>query len=167
MNRVGTKGIKGFETIHGHSVGGKTKVYRAWRSMIGRCYNKNVKRYESYGARGISVCDRWRCSFENFLADMGEPPTNKHSLDRMDTDGNYEPSNCRWSDVYTQANNKRRNVFIDVSGVRMTVSQAERVLGFRSGTIKSRLYAGWPVERAIREPVMYTSIKIETTKKNT
>lgn len=139
---------------HGHcGWNNKSKTYRAWRSMIGRCYNQNNNRYGLYGGRGISVCERWRNSFENFLSDMGEPPTEKHSLDRKNTDGNYEKSNCQWSDPFTQANNKRRNVFIEYNGLKMTVSQSERYYKFKPGVIKRRLYSGWSVEKAITTPI--------------
>jgi hypothetical protein len=75
--------------------------------MIGRCENSNVERYPSYGGRGIKVCERWRGSFKNFLADMGRKPTPKHSIDRIDVDGNYEPGNCRWATNSEQQRNKR------------------------------------------------------------
>ena len=72
-----------------------------------RCYNKNEKRYTDYGGRGIKICDRWLESFDNFYEDMGDKPTSKHSLDRIDVNGDYEPSNCRWADTFMQAQNTR------------------------------------------------------------
>lgn len=91
-------------TTHGKS---KTKVYRAYLKMKARCTDKNDVRYEHYGGRGVIVCERWSNSFENFLDDMGEPPSPKHSLDRVEVNGNYEPSNCRWATTTQQARNKR------------------------------------------------------------
>jgi hypothetical protein len=74
--------------------------------MRGRCLNPNNAKYPIYGGRGISICKRWD-SYENFLTDMGERPSAKHSLDRINTDGNYEPSNCRWATSKEQARNRR------------------------------------------------------------
>lgn len=90
---------------------GKTESaeYNSWMNMRGRCKNPNNDKYKWYGAIGIKVCDRWTNSFENFLADMGEKTTPKHSLDRINVHGNYEPTNCRWA---TQKNNVITSVAI-------------------------------------------------------
>lgn len=90
---------------HGKS---KTKVNRAYLKMKERCFNEKDKNFNLYGGRGITICDRWLESFENFLEDMGEPPSLKHSLDRIDVNGNYEPHNCRWATNTQQARNKRK-----------------------------------------------------------
>ena len=81
--------------------------------MIERCYNPHNRNYVNYGARGIKVCDRWRESFENFLIDMGRRPSAQHSIDRIDVNGNYEPSNCRWATAKEQMNNQRKRARIE------------------------------------------------------
>lgn len=86
----------------------KHDLYNTWKGMMDRCYKETAISYKNYGGRGIVVCDRWHL-VENFIEDMGDRPSPEHELDRKDTDGNYEPNNCRWSDKVEQAYN-RRNV---------------------------------------------------------
>lgn len=83
------------------------ELYDTWVTMKRRCYDKNHTKYPYYGAKGVTVCDRWRDGFWAFVADMGDRPSAVHSVDRIDPTGNYEPGNCRWADVFTQATNKR------------------------------------------------------------
>lgn len=97
----------GLWTTHGHTRGRrKSRTYRSWASMIARVTNPSNDRFQDYGGRGITVCNRWR-AFENFLDDMGERPDGM-SLDRIDNDGNYEPGNCRWATPRQQQRNSRR-----------------------------------------------------------
>ena len=84
-----------------------TAEYRTWKNMKSRCYNKSIKSYEYYGARGIAVCDRWLNSFENFLSDMGLRPSPSHSIDRKDNSLGYSPDNCTWATKAEQAANRR------------------------------------------------------------
>lgn len=93
---------------HGSARRGKlTPEYKVWRGVLSRCLNPHVACYERYGGRGITVCARWRESFAHFLADMGPRPTLQHSIDRINNEGNYEPSNCRWATIEVQAKNRR------------------------------------------------------------
>jgi hypothetical protein len=100
----------GGRLTHGFAKGGRRRVYRIWEQMKQRCVDPNHVSYPRYGARGIEVCDEWRSSFEAFLADMGEPPTDQHSIDRIDNDGGYARGNCRWATRVEQQANKRARV---------------------------------------------------------
>lgn len=91
------------KTKHGLS---RTKIYNTWLGMIRRCYDPDAENYIYYGGRGIEVCSRWRYDVNTFFSDMGIPPTHKHSIDRIDNDGNYDPLNCRWADQAQQNSNK-------------------------------------------------------------
>ena len=134
--RIGQAG-----TTHGKS---KTRTYRIWIAMRSRC----DRLHQDYSARGIKYCTAWK-KFENFLADMGEAPDDC-SLDRIDVNGNYEKSNCRWATKEQQANNTRTNIFIEWNGKRQTRSQWEKELNMKGTTLRSRLRAGWPLERAMQ-----------------
>lgn len=136
------------------------REYCAWRAMRARCLNPNEAEFVRYGARGISVCDRWLVGegrmdgFVCFLADMGERPTNRHSLDRIDNDGGYSPENCRWTDRHTQARNIRTNHHVTYKGKRMTVVEAAEAFGLTYHCLWARLSRpGWTVERALKTPM--------------
>ncbi len=131
--------------------GKRPRVYRTWKSMRQRCENPNDSGYENYGGRGISVCERWK-SFESFLEDMGHPPTQKHTLDRKDVNGNYCKLNCQWATYKAQGNNKRNNRILTLDGVSRTMSQWNEFLGLGHGLIKDRLRRGWSVEKALNTP---------------
>jgi len=86
-----------------------TRVYRIWNAMRQRCHNPNQPHYARYGGRGVRVCKKWREDFVSFYEDMGDPPSNKHSIDRINPSGNYEPRNCRWATASQQNLNKRKD----------------------------------------------------------
>lgn len=124
-------------TIHGECVTKRSRAYAAWANMIARCTNKSRQGWSDYGGRGIKVCDQWR-HFENFFADMGRPPDGT-SIDRIDNDRDYEPSNCRWSTIVEQQRNKRTNVFIEYEGQTKTIAEWAEVLGVNYHTLRARI----------------------------
>lgn len=132
-----------------------TKEYRAWNAMTSRCLNKTCDDYPTYGGRGISICDRWvgEHGFENFLSDMGKKPNGRYSLDRIDVNGNYEPSNCRWADDYQQASNRRNLRMIELNGECRHMSEWARMAGIPTSTMQARLTRGWPIDKAISTPL--------------
>jgi hypothetical protein len=142
-------------TAHGHTAGGNSRTYRIWANMITRCHNPKAQNWAHYGGRGIAVCNRWRDSFSAFLADMGPAPE-RLTLDRINSDGPYEPGNCRWASMYEQAANKRTTRVITVDGQRMTVSQASERFGVSYSLLHSRLAKGWEAARACTAPVRKT-----------
>jgi len=135
---------------HGMS---KTPEHRAWRAMKNRCFNPNNKNYSDYGGRGIKVCDRWLNSFENFLADMKSRPTAKHSIDRIDNDGDYSPKNCKWSTKAEQDNNRRSNRLITIGCVTLTIAQWTKEKSYGKSVIWKRLKLGWSEYKAVMTPV--------------
>jgi hypothetical protein len=124
----------------------------AWQSMKARCYQPRSISFKNYGARGITVCDRWVHSYENFLADMGRRPSVSHSLDRIDPNGNYEPGNCRWATTAQQAVNKRNNKRITFEGRALSVREWADKTGIPAGTLYSRFKNGWEPARALTAP---------------
>ncbi len=107
----------------------KTKEYYAWGHMKSRCYKETYYLFKEYGGRGVTVCDRWMCSFENFIADVGMAPSRNHTIDRIDSNGNYEPSNVRWADWKTQQRNRRNNRIVDISGESKTLAEWCEIYG--------------------------------------
>ena len=120
--------------------------YHAWYSMIQRCTNPNNKSYRNYGMRGITVCDRWRHSFELFVADMNLRPSRFHSLDRIDNDKGYFPGNCRWATDRQQRRNRQDNVVLTHEGKSRIVSDWAREIGLSEFTLRKRIRMGWKTE---------------------
>ena len=106
-----------------------SKEYKSWLHMKYRCLNKNSKKYKIYGGRGIKVCDKWINSFEEFLKDVGFAPSSIHTLDRIDVNGNYEPSNCRWATPLEQSANKRNTIYIEYENELVPMCTLARILG--------------------------------------
>lgn len=130
----------------------KNPTYRSWKAMVQRCTLSTDPCWSLYGGRGITVCERW-LTFENFLADMGQRPSMKHSIDRKDRNGNYEPDNCRWATAIEQNNNRRTNVYHTYQGKSLTAPEWARERGLPVHCVKSRLSLGWSIERALTEPL--------------
>lgn len=124
----------------------KTAEYQVWQGMLRRCANPRMPGFPNYGGRGITVCERWRDSFENFYADMGRRPSADHSIDRIDNDGPYSPENCRWATRSEQARNKSTNRVLTYRGITATVAEWSERTGIHHRTITSRLRDhGWAV----------------------
>ena len=130
----------------------RTPIYKTWQSMKERCHNPTCHAYPLYGGRGITVCERWRNSFDAFLEDMGERPVGM-SIDRIDNNKGYEPSNCRWATVIDQSNNRSTNRFLTIDGVSKTVTEWGRQVGKSRAVIKERLKRGWSERDAVFEPL--------------
>lgn len=128
----------------------QTRTYKIWAGMQTRCYEaKRPKERKNYMDKGITVCDRWRESFDNFFSDMGEAPR-FHSIDRIDGNKGYTPENCRWATAKIQANNMSTNKVITAQGRTMTLSQWGDATGQKPNTILTRIRRGWPIEKALQ-----------------
>jgi hypothetical protein len=129
--------------------------YRTWAGMKARCYSPGNAAYYKYGARGITVCDRWLV-FENFIADMGKRPSTKHTLDRIDGTKGYEPSNCRWATPQQQQLNLKNNVRIAFDGKFLTAGEWSQIIGIDAKTISSRYQKlGWTAEETLTLPLHF------------
>jgi hypothetical protein len=139
--------------IHGrsHTPG----VYSCWSNMMKRCRGVSDP---YYGGRGIKVCDRWH-SFENFLADMGERPVGQ-TIERIDNDGDYEPSNCRWATRKEQSRNQRKNILVTLNGETLCLSEWAERLNINVGTVRSRIKRyGWSSAKALTVPLISRSAR--------
>lgn len=138
-------------TTHGKR---KTKIYKVWCGMRSRCYNLNEPAYINYGGRGIKVCERWN-KFENFYEDMGEIPQNL-TLDRINNNGDYELSNCKWSTKLEQSKNRRSNINITYNGKTQCLKDWAKELNFSYCTIYRRIQKyHWNVLKAFTIPIKH------------
>lgn len=143
-----------FAKTHGMSRtadGRISPTYLSWQRMKARCLNPNASDYRHYGGRGIMVCERW-FKFENFFADLGERPAGLE-LDRIDTNGHYEPTNCRWVTKRQNARNRRSTVMVTVNGVSRSATEWDEVTGLGRDTCSQRIKAGWDPVKAATTPL--------------
>ncbi len=154
--RIQSCGCYGYEmrlkanTTHG---GKRERLYRIWAGMKTRCYNKNAASYENYGARGISICDEWRESYENFRKwSLENGYADDLSIDRIDVNGNYEPSNCRWATRQEQSENTRANIFITINGEKKTLTEWSRIYNVPYKTVEHRFWYGCEMEHLFDPP---------------
>lgn len=152
------------ECAASHSTHGKTnsRLFYVWHDMKTRCYNPNVRNHKDYGGRGITVCPEWVdkesgfINFYNWAIANGydeTAPRGQCTLERIATDGNYEPGNCKWATNQEQANNKRNNHYIIYKGARHTMAEWAKIKSMSCKTLASRIYKGWPIEKALNTPV--------------
>jgi hypothetical protein len=144
----GCKSRLGRPPIHGKH---GSRVYKIWDTMKQRCTNVNHKSYLDYGGRGIRYDPQWE-TFDNFYADMGDPPSNDHTLDRRDNDGPYCRENCRWATTLEQHNNRSDNAYLTLNGVTRTQAEWTRITGLSRLTIQQRRQRGWTDEQTLTLP---------------
>lgn len=125
--------------------------YSSCKGMRDRCFSENCKQYNNYGSRGIIVCDRWKNSFENFIADMGEKPSKGYSVERINNNGNYEPDNCRWATQKEQMANTSRTKWVILNDKKMMFTFAIKQLGVSMGSIYYRINKGMTPQQAIND----------------
>ncbi|WP_020476605.1 hypothetical protein [Zavarzinella formosa] len=131
--------ISSCRTTHGLT---KTPEYSIWQGIKHRCFLRSDMSYAAYGGRGVTMCDRWKDSFESFLEDMGKRPAANYSIDRINFNGDYSLENCRWATKEVQANNTRTNVFYEYKGKNLTWAQWERECGIKQHTLAYRYRKG-------------------------
>lgn len=147
-------------TVHGMK---RSPEYKAWRSMRARCNVPGTASYETYGGRGIRVCEKWDQSFPAFYEDLGPRPSPAHSIDRIDVNGHYEPGNCRWATITEQNRNRRSNRVIEVFGERLLLVEAAEKYGLGKHTLKARLdRQGLSPEEAVTMPLQHPSTRVSS-----
>lgn len=149
--RASSCGCSATEKRTKHGMAGKARVYSIWQGMLARCNNPKNPRYASYGGRGIKACDRWH-RFENFFADMGNPPKD-HSLERMDNSKGYSPDNCEWATRKKQSRNMRSNRLMRYGTQEYCLSELAEMFKIKPDTLWSRLNRGWTLEDALEKPI--------------
>lgn len=128
--------------------------------MKDRCYNKNSSAFSRYGGRGIFICEEWRHDFAAFFNDMGQKPSARHSIERIDNDGPYGPENCRWATQTEQGRNRSNNLLVEVGGERKPLSEWCHQFNIDRTTVLSRLKRGWAAARAVTTPARKMTVRI-------
>lgn len=134
-----------------------TPTWNSWIAMKGRCNRKTDPSFARYGGRGIRVCKRWSSSYEAFVEDMGHRPSMRHTIDRKDVNGHYEPGNCRWATKRQQSLNRRNNLRLTYGGETLTLSEWATRTGLRRTTISQRLRYGYTLHEALTSPILSLS----------
>lgn len=128
----------------------RTRLYKCYNHMINRCHNSSNIQYKDYGGRGITVCEEWKNDFISFYNwAMSNGYKDDLTIDRIDVNGNYEPSNCRWVNKYLQANNKRNNVYITCNNETLTIAQWSNRLNINYWNIRRKIQKGWTIQQII------------------
>lgn len=136
------------------------RIYRIYRGIKNRCYNKNEKAFINYGGRGILICEEWRNNFENFYNwAINNGYDDNLTIDRIDVNGDYCPENCRWANRIQQANNKSNNTKIKYNNEEHTLAEWARILGYSYSTMRHRYYRNWDVEKMMQQPQRRTLCK--------
>jgi len=142
------------EATKTHGFANKERLYEIWKNMKRRCYDKTNKRYENYGGKGVSVCEEWKNDYLVFRKWAFSKGYNENlTIDRIDVNGDYEPSNCKWSTLAEQMNNQTKNRFLTYRGKTMTMSQWADYLGLTYGAINHRVQRNWSMERIVNTPM--------------
>jgi hypothetical protein len=134
----------------------KHSLYQTWSNIIQRCENSNNPSFHNYGGRGIKICDRWKRSFSDFANDMGPRPFGM-TIDRIDSNGNYEPSNCRWATKNEQARNTRKKRIIEIEGKQYHVAELSAMHGIDMKTLYWRASQGWPMEKVLSKDMQWNN----------
>ena len=137
------------------------KIHRVWRAIIQRCTNPNDSNYHRYGGRGITVCPEWWYDFAQFFKDMGPQPSPKHTVDRIDSNGNYCKDNCRWATQEEQQNNRRDNVLITYGGETKTTSQWAKQFNIERRIVADRFKAGQDLEMVFSTKSLKTGKRVK------
>ncbi|BAW19071.1 hypothetical protein [Ralstonia phage RP31] len=138
--------------------------YKVWNTIKLRCYDPKSPSYKDYGARGITMSDEWKESFETFLHDMGPRPSSEYSIEREDNNGPYRKSNCKWATRTEQANNRRSSIYYEFHGWKMTLPDWCRALGLSHSTIWQRIHKlGWSFEKVVSKAMAEREITFSTS----